>query len=1122
MDLVIRMLGPFGADVEGRPADLGGPRQRSVLALLLVARGEVVSVDRLIDDLWRGEPPPRATGSLQVFVANLRRALEPQRAPRTPSRYLISAAPGYALRAEPGAVDAWHFEQLLRDASASDDAARGVAILEQALGLWHGPALAEFAEESWAAPEAARLDELRLAARERLADARVRAGQAAEAVVEAESLVREAPLREEGWRLLALGQYLNGRQGDALATLRRARAVLSDELGVDPGPRLAALERDVRAQRVELPPAAPARGAALPPAPAAGAGAPSAAGAVSPGGPSPTALFGRSRELALLTAAAAAARPGLASLALVAGEPGGGKSALLARLRTELGAAGWRVVVGRCPEDDSGPPARAWGEALRALAAETDPGELTDALGPILTADAPPDDAGNVLLQRFRLHRAAHEWLSRLGDRPLALLLDDVHRADFETRALLAGLLEQGLAPRTLVVLAYRPEPAAPLDDLLATVARYEPTRVRLGGLPDDAVAELIASITGSTPGPALVRALAERTDGNPFYLKESARLLVSEGELVATSQVPQGVADVLRRRLARLPEESVSILRLASVIGRDVDVALLVRAAEVGEDDVLDALESGLISELLVETGPGAVRFSHLLVRETLYGGVPALRRVRWHARVAAAVAELYPGDLTALAHHAARAATPLTAAAAARHCVAAARLAASRFSYDSAAEFHAEAARCLRLQPEPDPVALVDVLIDQVQAMIRSGATGAAIAVRREAVDVALRSGRPVLLARAVSAGVLPAIRGNLRAYGRTDHELVAVIEGVLREPDLDPALRCRTLCTLVRETSLVDDPRAEPALLEALELARAVGDPELTALTLWSGGEVYLADLHPAQREAIRLELDRLLEDLPSPVFHVLARVMAVNRACVELDIAAAREHNRAAQALARKYQLRQGVFITTVLDAMLAHLGGDLDRAEAMFVQEFEAHRLRGTVDADAALLLSLVTVRYSQGRLPELVEQMSRVTDEVAPAAGHLLALGLALRGDHAAARRRLEATPAPVHDYLWLLLTTARALAVAEVSAVDRAGELYRVLLPFRGRIAGGGTNGYVLTPVARALGRLALLLGRPDDARAHLEQARVVAERCGSRPWLDQVAADLALLDAAAAGVRS
>src|SRR4051794_24096158 len=191
MALSIRLLGTLDADIDGQPIDLGGPRQGSVLALLLVARGEVVSVDRLIDDLWRGEPPPRAMGALQAYVSNLRRVLEPDRAPRTPSQHLISAAPGYAVRFGGSAVDAWQFEDLVRAARDTASPVQALAILEQALALWRGDALAEFAVEPWAAPEAARLDELRLVARERLVDTQIRAGRAAEAVVSAETLIRD-------------------------------------------------------------------------------------------------------------------------------------------------------------------------------------------------------------------------------------------------------------------------------------------------------------------------------------------------------------------------------------------------------------------------------------------------------------------------------------------------------------------------------------------------------------------------------------------------------------------------------------------------------------------------------------------------------------------------------------------------------------------------------------------------------------------------------------------------------------------------------------------------------------------------------------------------------------------
>jgi DNA-binding SARP family transcriptional activator len=1101
MSIGIRLLGTLEADVAGAAADLGGPRQRAVLAMLLIARGAVVSVDRLIDDLWNGEPPPRATGGLQVYVSNLRRTLEPTRAPRTPARHLVSAPPGYAIRLHESAVDTWRFEQLVRSA-ADSDVMTALTSLETALDLWRGDALAEFAAEPWAAPEAARLNETRLVARERLVDARIRAGRSAEAVVEAESLVRDVPLREDGWRLLALSQYLGGRQGDALATLRRARRVLSDELGIDPGPRLAQLEQDVLAQSVEL-----ERIAQAPPAP------------VRPAREAPQRLsetfVGRAPERQALRRAADNAHAGVPAVALVAGEAGGGKSALLARLRSELREAGWRVTVGRCPEDEGGPPAQAWAEVLRSLAGEVDPGPYTVPLTGLLSDDVPRDATQSGLMGRFRLHRAVRDWISSLDDRPLAVLLDDVHRADAETRSLLASLLDQGLANRVLFLLAYRPESGDALDDLLAILARYAPTRVRLSGLAGPEVAELIETITGAPPGASVVRALATRTDGNPFYLKESARLLASEGELVATSQVPEGVADVLRRRLARLPEESVSVLRLASVIGRDVDVALLIRAAEVDEDIVLDALEAGLISGLLVEPGPGAVRFSHLLVRETLYAGVPNLRRVRWHTRVADAVAELYPADLTALAHHAARAATPATAADAARHCTAAAELARSRYAYDAEADLYLEAQRCLELAPEPDERALVEVMTRRVPALIRAGATTVATDVRSAAVALAARLHDPCLLADALSAGAVPAMRGTLRRYGESDEAVIALIERVLDGDVLDPVRRCRLLITLIRETSSVDDPRCAIACREALDLAHRLGIPELIAMALMSSSEEYSVDLEQERREAIRAELTTLAAEHQLPVYRVGAHLLAVNRAAYDLDLTEARRHSEQAREIARAYQLRQGAFVADVVDAMLTFMAGDVEQAEELYRAGYETQLSRGTVDAGAAFLLARTTLRYAQGRLDEMVDELRWAYENVLPAVAHLLGLALAARGELREARHVLDRAPPLLHDYLWMVFATMRAHTVAAVRAPELAAELYESLLPYAGRVAGATTNGFVLGPVARALGQLALLLGRPDDARRHFDEARAVARRCGSLVWLEQIDADVAALPA-------
>ncbi|MER7877220.1 BTAD domain-containing putative transcriptional regulator [Streptomyces solisilvae] len=250
------VLGPVVAwdrDADGRAIALKGPRHRAVLARLIVARRRVVPVSRLVEDLWTA-PPPGAVGAVRTFVAALRRALEPDRPPRAPARLLVTEGPGYALRANADAVDAWRFEQdVAAAATLPPDGA--LPRLEEALGRWRGPAYAEFADEGWARGERSRLAELRLHAVERQAEARLALGRAAEAVPDLEAHLAEHPWREGAWRALALALYRTGRQGDALAVLRRARTLLVEQLGLDPGPELRRLESDILAQAPHLAPA---------------------------------------------------------------------------------------------------------------------------------------------------------------------------------------------------------------------------------------------------------------------------------------------------------------------------------------------------------------------------------------------------------------------------------------------------------------------------------------------------------------------------------------------------------------------------------------------------------------------------------------------------------------------------------------------------------------------------------------------------------------------------------------------------------------------------------------------------------------------------------------------------
>lgn len=236
----VGVLGPVVAWVDGVEAALGGPRQRAVLGRLVVARGRVVTADRLIEDLWE-EPPRGALAALRTFVAALRRGIEPGRAARTPPRLLVTDGPGYALRGVD--VDAWSFEAAVSGARDLSPAVARTAI-GRTLDTWRGAPYAAL-DQPWAVAERARLTELRLVATERHAEVRIALGAGADVIPGLDAHVAEHPWREEAWRLLALALYRSGRQADALAVLRRARTMLAGELGLDAGPRLAELEAQV-------------------------------------------------------------------------------------------------------------------------------------------------------------------------------------------------------------------------------------------------------------------------------------------------------------------------------------------------------------------------------------------------------------------------------------------------------------------------------------------------------------------------------------------------------------------------------------------------------------------------------------------------------------------------------------------------------------------------------------------------------------------------------------------------------------------------------------------------------------------------------------------------------------
>lgn len=251
----LRVLGPVEAEVAGRLVGLGTPKQRALLALLVSRVGEPVTLDVIAEDLWAGNPPRSAITSLQTYVANLRRALEPDRPPRTPTTVLRTFGQGYLLDSRVVEVDVHHFgERATAGWQAMDrgNPRQALGEFEMALELWRGSPYPEIADVPSLLPEIVRMQELRLSVCEGRCAALLGVGAHAVAVAELEAFTRAHPLREYAYGLLSVGLYRAGRQADALAVLRTNQRQLAEELGISPGPVLQRIEREILNQAPTL------------------------------------------------------------------------------------------------------------------------------------------------------------------------------------------------------------------------------------------------------------------------------------------------------------------------------------------------------------------------------------------------------------------------------------------------------------------------------------------------------------------------------------------------------------------------------------------------------------------------------------------------------------------------------------------------------------------------------------------------------------------------------------------------------------------------------------------------------------------------------------------------------
>ncbi|MEU8183292.1 BTAD domain-containing putative transcriptional regulator [Micromonospora sp. NPDC049047] len=1099
-EVTFGVLGPVTAATGGAPVPLRGHRQRLVLARLLIAHGRVVPVDRLVDDLWE-TPSEGAVGAIRTFVADLRRALEPDRPPRQPPRILVTEPSGYALRTAPDAVDAARFEAAVGEAArllAAGRPAPALAALDAALALWRGPAYADCADQTWAVAEINRLDELRMLAVERRAEALLALGRPDEAAADLPAQLARHPLREAAWRLLATARYRAGRQGDALAALRDAREVLVAELGVDPGPELRQLEADILAQAAHLSHTPAVVG------PERGGGS----GAV-PQRP----FVGRDAELGRLQRAADAAvlrrRP---TLALLSGEPGAGKSALAEALARRLDAAGWTTAWGRSPEYEGAPPAWPWTQVTEALTGP-DEGAGPDRVG---VPGGPVDPAGT----RFRRQRAVASLVSAVAARrPLLLVLDDLHRADGDTLDLLTALLV-GPQPATgpvLVVGTYRATEISPeLTAALARVAGLEPVREYLAGLSGSATGELARAVVGADLDPATAQLIQHRSGGNPFFVRELAQLYADEGE-AALATVPAGVRDVIRHRLAQLPASARTVLRQAAVLGRDLDPEVL--SALAGDPTAaLDAVDLSLHAGFLSERETdGRLRFTHILVRDTLYADLSAPRRAAWHAAVAEVLRQREPVEPAALAYHLLRAGGPVAAGRAAAY----ARTAADRAERDGNPH---EAARLwgqtIEAYDRAGGVAhreRLTALLGLGRALAVTGRLAEARRRRAETIAAAESVGDPLLIEEVLAGFDVPAIWTRNDDDLLSGHIVSAAEHALTALGSTASARRSRLLSTLALELRGCTTARGRRAAHEAETIARTVGDPGLLAFAL---NARFMHAFDRVGQAGERAQLGAELVDLAARhhlvTFEVLGHLILVQTGCALADRAGADAHARAADRLAERYELPLvGAFTGWYAALRLALDGQSAGAADAY---RHAADQL--PADSMPGLTRGLLPLALLGLRLAAAVSDTPPAGDarlvpgrraipgpddqdwarlDWGPHEPWVQPLLLAAAADHDAARAALRALPDGPHDLLRevrLCLTARAALAIGDRPTMQRVAAALR---PAAGELA-AGSGVVTVGPVAGHLAELAAALGRDEEAAAHRGTARMLAARAARR----------------------
>jgi hypothetical protein len=851
-------------------------------------------------------------------------------------------------------------------------------------------------------------------------------------------------------------------------------------------------------------------------------------------------FVGRASELKKLRAGFDDALAGRPQILLLTGEPGSGKTATAEQLLTYAHVRGAEVLRAQCHEGEGAPAYWPWVQLLRGYVARRSPEQLVSVMGTgaaaIAQLDADiqqhlPELSGIPSLEpepaRFRLFDGVTTFFKNAsGSRPIVVLLDDIHWADTPSLLLLQFLAKELRAARMLVIATYRNlvfNRKHPLMRTLGALAGQAlDRRIELSGLSEADVARFIEMTIGAQAPQRLVSTVYRETEGNPFFVKEVVRLLAATGQLDRVEQssswtitLPDGVREVVIGRLAQLSDSCHHLLEIASVMGREFEANVLEQAGELDRAPVADSLGEATAARLVTASAGmhGRYRFSHALIRETLYEGLTAVRRAQLHLQIGQALERIHgeasDAHFAALAHHFFQAISLGQADKAITYAVRAGRRADRLLAYEEAVSQYEGALRALDLSGRPDDGRRCELLLTLGDAQTKAGLSDSARETFGQAAAWARQHGPVEQLARAaLGLGAGTAARTRLGS-AIDDFQIGLLREALARSSEVALPIRARLLAQL--SLALYHSPAERTALSEqAVALARRADNSAAELAALYSRC-IALEGFNDAQeRLALATEIVQVAERAGDTEMALRGHYRCLRERLELADLPGVEQELVTYANLANELRQPRYLWYVPLCRASLACFRGRLSESESLTAEALAIGQRAQDSNATLFCVVLRNAVLWLQGRFDEsevLLNSLVRKYPVIHSWRAQLARL-YCFVGRIENARR--EFTKLARHDFDDLPIDGAYVSILSQLCTVSwflsdkpHAEKLYRLLEPYGERNIVAGNTAISGGAVSFGLGMAAAANSWWDEAERRFRHAIDLNTRMEAWPWL-------------------